>query len=129
MFSNGQKIFFLSYSTAVTLFTYCSPAFWPQSQSEGSEGSAGPQEEEVEEPQTLEQPGEDRGAETQKPVMGREDDRNTESAKQKNKKNENKLLSINVQNSLSTLAAITLEAKAIGRTAKHCIKPKILQLK
>lgn len=35
--------------------TYCSPAFWPQSRSEGSVGSAGPLEEEAEEPQTLEQ--------------------------------------------------------------------------
>lgn len=37
------------------LGTYCSPAFWPQNRSEGSVGSAGPWEEEVEEPQTLEQ--------------------------------------------------------------------------
>lgn len=35
--------------------TYCSPAFWPQSRSEGSVGSAGPLEEEAEELQTLEQ--------------------------------------------------------------------------
>lgn len=34
--------------------TYCSPAFWPRSRSGGSVGSAGPQEEEAEEPQTLE---------------------------------------------------------------------------
>lgn len=37
------------------VFTYCSPAFWPQSRSEGSAGSAAPLEEEAEEPQTLEQ--------------------------------------------------------------------------
>lgn len=37
------------------LSTYCSPAFWQQSRSEGSVGSAGPLEEEAEEPQTLEQ--------------------------------------------------------------------------
>lgn len=37
------------------LSTYCSPAFWLQSRSEGSVGSAGPRGEEVEEPQTLEQ--------------------------------------------------------------------------
>lgn len=47
----------------------------------------------MEEPQTLEQPDEGEEAETQKPVMDREDDRNTESAKKK-QRIEKKLLSL-----------------------------------
>lgn len=55
---------------SVCISTYCSPAFWPQSRSEGSVGSAGPWEEEAEEPQTLEQ---------QHPEKRRESSRKTES--------------------------------------------------
>lgn len=49
-----MQVYHISVCFCLLSTTYCSPAFWPRSQSGGSVGSAGPQEEEVEEPQTLE---------------------------------------------------------------------------
>lgn len=49
-----MQVYHISVCFCLLSTTYCSPAFWPQSRSGGSVGSAGPQEEEVEEPQTLE---------------------------------------------------------------------------
>lgn len=49
-----MQVYHISVCFCLLSTTYCSPAFWPRSRSGGSVGSAGPQEEEVEEPQTLE---------------------------------------------------------------------------
>lgn len=49
-----MQVYHISVCCCLLSTTYCSPAFWPRSRSGGSVGSAGPQEEEVEEPQTLE---------------------------------------------------------------------------
>lgn len=49
-----MQVYYISVCFCLLSTTYCSPAFWPRSRSGGSVGSAGPQEEEVEEPQTLE---------------------------------------------------------------------------
>lgn len=49
-----MQVYHISACFCLLSTTYCSPAFWPRSRSGGSVGSAGPQEEEAEEPQTLE---------------------------------------------------------------------------
>lgn len=62
-----MQVYHISVCFCLLSTTYCSPAFWPRSRSGGSVGSAGPQEEEAEEPQTLEpqQSGSRSGRETE----------------------------------------------------------------
>lgn len=57
-----MQVYHISVCFCLLSTTYCSPAFWPRSRSGGSVGSAGPQEEEVEEPQTLEPQQSGRGS-------------------------------------------------------------------